>query len=82
MRRRTWLKQEPIEGESMVDTFDEKNADAPSTHPTQHFEANVDHAIHQEGGSPVPRSSKHLGTTQEQPNWIRLAIPGNTTISR
>ncbi len=43
------IKQSPIEGVSMVYTFDEKNADAPSTHKTQYFEMMGDHAIYHEG---------------------------------
>jgi arylsulfatase A-like enzyme len=30
-------------------TFDEKNADAPSTHKTQYFEMIGDHAIYHDG---------------------------------
>ena len=43
------LAQKPIEGVSMVYTFDKKNADAPSTHKTQYFEVAGDHAIYHEG---------------------------------
>jgi arylsulfatase A-like enzyme len=43
------IKQSPIEGVSMVYTFDEKNADAPSTHKTQYFEMMGDHAIYHDG---------------------------------
>ena len=32
------IKQKPIEGVSMVYTFDKANADAPSTRKTQYFE--------------------------------------------
>jgi arylsulfatase A-like enzyme len=43
------IKQSPIEGVSMVYTFDKKNAGAPSTHKTQYFEMMGDRAIYHEG---------------------------------
>ena len=43
------IKQAPISGVSMNYTFDEANADAPSTHKTQYFEMIGDHAIYHEG---------------------------------
>ena len=43
------IKQSPIEGVSMVYTFDQKNANAPSTHRTQYFEMMGDHAIYHDG---------------------------------
>jgi arylsulfatase A-like enzyme len=43
------IKQSPIEGVSMMYTFDAKNAKAPSTHKTQYFEMMGDHAIYHEG---------------------------------
>jgi arylsulfatase A-like enzyme len=43
------IQQSPIEGVSMAYTFDEKNADAPSTHKTQYFEMMGDHAIYHDG---------------------------------
>ncbi len=43
------IKQAPIEGTSFAYTFDEKNANAPSTHKTQYFEMMGDHAIYHEG---------------------------------
>ncbi len=43
------IRQSPIEGVSMMYTFDQKNADAPSTHKTQYFEMFGDHAIYHEG---------------------------------
>jgi arylsulfatase A-like enzyme len=43
------IGQSPVEGVSMVYTFDDKNADAPSTHKTQYFEMMGDHAIYHEG---------------------------------
>ena len=43
------VPQKPIEGVSMMYTFDKKNADAPSTHHTQYFEMLGDHAIYHDG---------------------------------
>jgi len=43
------IPQKPIEGVSMLYTFDAKNAKAPSTHKTQYFEMMGDHAIYHEG---------------------------------
>jgi len=43
------IPQSPIEGVSMVYTFDKKNADAPSSHKTQYFEMMGDHAIYHDG---------------------------------
>ncbi|HUK35052.1 MAG TPA: arylsulfatase, partial [Vicinamibacterales bacterium] len=43
------IAQAPIEGVSMRYTFDNKNANAPSTHHTQYFEMMGDHAIYHDG---------------------------------
>ena len=43
------IRQSPIEGVSMVYTFDQKNANTPSTHRTQYFEMMGDHAIYHDG---------------------------------
>ncbi len=43
------IPQKPIEGVSMVYTFDKKNVNAPSTHKTQYFEMIGDHAIYHDG---------------------------------
>jgi arylsulfatase len=43
------IAQAPIEGVSMMYTFDKKNANAPSTHHTQYFEMFGDHAIYHDG---------------------------------
>ena len=43
------IPQSPIEGVSMLYTFDKKKADAPSTHKTQYFEMFGDHAIYHDG---------------------------------
>ena len=43
------IPQKPIEGVSMMYTFDKANANAPSTHHTQYFEMMGDHAIYHDG---------------------------------
>ncbi len=43
------IKQTPIEGFSMMYTFDKKNANAPSPHKTQYFEMMGDRAIYNDG---------------------------------
>jgi arylsulfatase len=43
------IRQSPIEGVSMLYTFDRKNADAPSTRKTQYFEMMADRAIYHDG---------------------------------
>ena len=43
------IKQSPIEGVSMMYTFDPKNTNAPSTHKTQYFEMMGDHALYHDG---------------------------------
>ena len=43
------IPQKPIEGVSMMYTFDAKNANAPSRHRTQYFEMMGDHAIYHDG---------------------------------
>jgi arylsulfatase len=43
------IPQRPIEGVSMMYTFDAKNANAPSRHHTQYFEMMGDHAIYHDG---------------------------------
>jgi arylsulfatase len=43
------IPQKPIEGVSMMYTFDAKNANAPSRHQTQYFEMMGDHAIYHDG---------------------------------
>jgi arylsulfatase len=56
------IKQRPIEGVSMVYTFDAKNASAPSTHKTQYFEMFGDHALYHEGWI--------LSTKVMRPPWV------------
>ncbi len=43
------IKQAPVEGTSLVYTFDEKNAKAPSRHKTQYFEMMGQYALYHEG---------------------------------
>jgi hypothetical protein len=43
------IRQKPIEGVSMMYSFDVKNANAPSPHHTQYFEMMGDHAIYHDG---------------------------------
>jgi arylsulfatase A-like enzyme len=43
------IKQKPIEGVSMVYTFDKSNADAPTKHDTQYFEMVGNRAIYHDG---------------------------------
>ena len=43
------IAQRPIEGVSMTYTFDKKNANAPSTRPTQYFEMFGNRAIYHDG---------------------------------
>jgi len=43
------IKQAPIEGVSMMYTFDKANENAPSRHHTQYFEMMGDHAIYHDG---------------------------------
>jgi arylsulfatase len=43
------IAQKPIEGASMLYTFDQANANAPSTHKTQYFEMMADRAIYHDG---------------------------------
>ncbi|WP_440638872.1 arylsulfatase [Bradyrhizobium sp. PUT101] len=43
------IKQSPIEGVSMIYTFDANNENAPSTHKIQYFEMFADRAIYNDG---------------------------------
>ncbi|WP_443690257.1 arylsulfatase [Pseudomonas sp.] len=43
------IVQKPIEGTSLLYTFDKANAEAPSTHKTQYFEMMGDHALYHDG---------------------------------
>jgi arylsulfatase len=56
------IKQSPIEGVSMMYTFEAKNAQSPSTHRTQYFEMMGDHAIYHDGWL--------AGTKVMRPPWV------------
>ena len=55
------IAQKPIEGVSMVYTFDKANANAPSTHTTQYFEMVGNRAIYHDGWI--------AATTPPEPPW-------------
>ena len=68
------IKQNPMDGVSMLYTFDEKNVDAPSTRKTQYFEIAGDHAIYHDGwilSTKVMRVPwDNSGTADKHPeNW-------------
>ncbi len=56
------IKQKPIEGVSMVYTFDQANANAPSTRKTQYFEMVGNRAIYNDGWI--------ASTTPPAPPWL------------
>jgi arylsulfatase len=60
------IRQSPIEGVSMMYTFDAKNANAPSTHKTQYFEMFADRALYHDGWI---ASTKVL-----RPPWVTAGI--------
>ena len=53
------IQQKPIEGVSMMYTFDAKNANAPSRHTTQYFEMMGDHAIYHDGWIASTKVMRH-----------------------
>jgi arylsulfatase A-like enzyme len=55
------IKQKPIEGVSMVYTFDKANANAPSKRTTQYFEMFANRGIYHEGW--------YAATTPPEPPW-------------
>jgi arylsulfatase A-like enzyme len=61
------IKQSPIEGVSMMYTFDAKNADAPSRHKTQYFEMMGDRALYHDGWI--------ASTNVVRPPWESFAPP-------
>ena len=77
------IKQSPIEGVSMVYTFDKANANAPSTHKTQYFEMMGDHAIYHDGWIASTKVMRPpwdvVGAGQPGP---RRASRGSSTTSR
>ena len=56
------IKQKPMEGVSMVYTFDKANANAPSTRTTQYFELAGNRAIYHDGWI--------ASTTPPAPPWV------------
>ena len=58
------IPQKPIEGVSMMYTFDKANASAPSTHKTQYFEMMADRAIYHDGWI--------AGTKVMRPPWVNF----------
>jgi arylsulfatase A-like enzyme len=56
------IPQKPIEGVSMMYTFDKANVDAPSKHDTQYFEMLGNRAIYHDGWI--------AATTPPQPPWM------------
>jgi len=58
------IPQKPIEGTSMLYTFDRKNAAAASTRKTQYFEMMGDHAIYHDGWI--------ASTKVMRPPWVTL----------
>ncbi|MFO1022561.1 MAG: arylsulfatase [Planctomycetales bacterium] len=59
------IKQSPIEGVSMMYTFDAKNANAPSAHKTQYFEMFGNRALYHEGWFAC--------TKVMRPPWVQTA---------
>ena len=55
------IPQSPMEGTSLVYTFDAGNADEPSHHRTQYFEMFGAYAIYHEAGWRAPRSPARHG---------------------
>jgi arylsulfatase A-like enzyme len=56
------IKQKPIEGVSMVSTFDKANANAPSKRQTQYFEMFANRGIYHDGW--------YACTTPPEPPWL------------
>ncbi len=63
------IKQSPIEGVSMMYTFDKKNENVASTHKTQYFEMFGDRALYHEGWI--------ASTKVMRPPWVTLAPQTN-----
>lgn len=62
------IRQAPIEGVSLLYTFDKANADAPSKHHTQYFEMFADRALYHDGWI--------ASTKVTRPPWV-VAGPAN-----
>jgi arylsulfatase len=63
------IEQSPIEGVSMMYTFDARNATAPSTHHTQYFEMFGDRALYHDGWI--------ASTRVMRPPWVTVANTGD-----
>jgi arylsulfatase A-like enzyme len=63
------IKQSPIEGVSMMYTFDAKNTNAPSTRHTQYFEMMGDRALYHDGWI--------ASTKVMRPPWVTIANTGD-----
>jgi len=59
------IKQSPIEGVSMMYTFDKDAANVPSTHKTQYFEMFADRALYSDGWI--------ASTKVMRPPWVTIA---------
>ena len=76
------IKQSPIEGVSMMYTFDKKNANAPSTHKTQYFEMfgrprDLQRRLDRQHQGPAAALGHGRPSCQ-----VRSIIPGSCTTSR
>jgi arylsulfatase A-like enzyme len=67
------IAQKPIEGVSMVYTFDKANAGAPSAHTTQYFEMFGNHGIYHEGW--------YANTRPISPPWALGATPPTDVVN-
>jgi arylsulfatase A-like enzyme len=69
------IDQSPIEGVSMVYTFDKANADAPSRHHTQYFEMFGERGLYHDGwmASTVPFRAPWNGTAAEPKDVVNDA---------
>lgn len=69
------IPQAPIEGVSMVYTFDKANANAPSRHRTQYFEMMGDHAIYHDGWIASAKVTRPPWVTFGPANLDPAALP-------
>ena len=76
------IKQRPIEGVSMLYTFDQANANAPSKHATQYFEMGGNRGIYHDGWMANTTPPMPFGTWQrENCPTSKPATSGNSTTS-
>ena len=71
------IKQSPIEGVSMMYTFDKKNTKAPTTHKTQYFEMMGDRAIYHDGWIASTKVLRPPWVTIRRSCQARLIILGS-----